>query len=154
MMNESDYKPNPFHTVWEAMDLADYVIKITDNINKFPVFDQKEIKNADGTVTKVMMERQDTLVNWIREQTKEIFVLIFTANNIDLRKEPWRKDERLEKQLRAIALCDEHLAAVQLCGKHFHLAKRRIKYWGERTIKVKGLIAKWHTSDKTRYQNI
>ena len=154
MMNESDYKKNPFHTVWEAMDLADYVIKITDNINKFPVFDEQEIKSEDGIVTKVMMERQDTLVNWIREQTKQIFVLAFTANNINLKNEPWRKDERLGNQKKAIALCVEHLAAIQLCGKHFHLSKKRIKYWGAQTQKVMNLISNWHESDKNRYKNI
>ena len=154
MMNESDYKPNPFHTVFEAMDLADYVIKITDNMNKFQAFDEKNVKCEDGTVTKIMVERQDTLVNWVRNQTTEIFTLAFTANNINLGKEPWRKAERLEKQLKAIKLCEEHLAAIQLCGKHFRLAKKRIKYWGERTRKVMMLISNWHESDKTRYKDI
>lgn len=154
MMIEPQYKPNPFTTVAEAMELADYVITITDNFNKFPDYTGKERKNEDGTATVIFVERQDSLVNWVRQQTREIFVLAYTANQIDLRKEPWRKDERLGKQAQAVKLCEEHLAAIQLCRKHFHLTAKRIKFWGEKARKVKKSLEGWHEKDKDRYKNI
>lgn len=154
MPNAADHKFNSFTPVIACMNLADHVFNITDNINKFPEFNTKAIKNPDGTVTQVIQQRQDSLVNRVREQAWDIYILAWTANEINLEKEPWRKSERLEKQAKAISLCGEHLAAVQLCRKHFHLSYKKIKYWGEMTIKARNFLVKWNDSDKVRYKNI
>lgn len=154
MPNKSDHKPNDFTPVVGAMYLADYVITITDNINKFPDYIQTERKNDDGTVTAIYIERQDSLVNWVREQAKQIFILTYTANEINVAKQPWRKEERLSKQAEAIRLCNEHLAAIQLCRKHFHLSNRKVKHWGQQTRDLRLAIEGWHESDKDRYKYI
>lgn len=154
MPNKNDHKPNDFTPVVGAMYLADYVLTITDNINKFPDFIQTERKNADGTATAIYIQRQDSLVNWVREQAKEIFILTYTANEINVIRQPWRKDERLAKQAEAIRLCGEHLAAIQLCRKHFHLSNRKVKHWGKQARELRTAIEGWHESDKGRYRNI
>lgn len=109
MVHSNQHEPNRFTPVVKAMELVDHVLTITDNINKFPDYTTKEKKNEDGTVTLVMVQRQDGLVNWAREQAMQIYLLAFTANEINLTKEPWRKEERLQKQEAAISLCGEHL---------------------------------------------
>lgn len=154
MANAGDHKPNNFTPVVGAMYLADHVITITDNVNKFPDFVVKERKNEDGTVTQILIQRQDSLTNWVREQAKQIFILAFTANEINLNRQPWRKNERLAKQAEAISICEEHLAAIQLCRKHFHLTNRKVSHWGKMTLEVKAAIEGWHKSDKDRYKDI
>jgi len=154
MPNKNDHKPNDFTPVVGAMYLADYVLTITDNISKFPDFIQTERKNADGSVTAVYIQRQDSLVNWVREQAKGIFILTYTANEINVIRQPWRKDERLGKQAEAIRLCSEHLAAIQLCRKHFHLSSRKVKHWGKQTRDLRMAIEGWHEKDRDRYKNI
>lgn len=154
MQNPSEHKPNDFTPVVSALELADYVITITDNFNKFPDFTKKERKNEDGTVTAIYIQRQDSLVNKLREQSSEIFVLLYTANQINLNKDPERKEERLNNQTKAIELCRRHLAYIQLCRKHFHLSANRIKHWGEMVMTVLNSAKKWHESDKSRYKNI
>ena len=136
------------------MNLADHVLKITDNVNKFPEFSVSEKKNPDGSTTQILVQRQDSLVNRVREQAWQIYILAWSANRINLEKEPWRKAERLGKQEKAISLCGEHLAAVQLCKRHFHLTSKKVKFWGEMTVKAQNYLAKWNDTDKDRYRNI
>lgn len=154
MANEGMHKPNDFTPVVGALKLADHVIKITDNFNKFPDFEERPRKNPDGTVTAVYIQRQDSLVNWVRDQAKEIYILTYTANAVNVLREPWRRDERFGKQQRAIELCTEHFAAIQLCAMHFHLSSKKVKYWGEMTKKLREAITGWHESDKRRYQGL
>lgn len=71
MANEGMHKPNDFTPVVGALKLADHVIKITDNFNKFPDFEERPRKNPDGMVTAVYIQRQDSLVNWVRDQAAE-----------------------------------------------------------------------------------
>ena len=145
-------KPNDFTPVIGAINLADYVITITDNINKFPDCIAKEKKMPDGSIAQIYIQRQDSLTNWAREQAKQIFMLAYTANMINVQRQPGRREERLKRQLKAIALCEEHLAAIQLCRKHFKLSSGKVKHWGGMTLAVKAAIEGWHESDKRRYR--
>lgn len=153
-MHAGEYKPNNFTPVVKAMNLYDYVDTITDNPNKFPEYKETEKKDKDGNVTKLLVMRQDSLVNRVREQAFQIFILLWTANEINVSKEPERKEERLGRQKKAIELCGEHLAAIQLCRKHFHLTTKRIKHWGKMTIEVRDATKGWHKSDKNRFKEI
>lgn len=153
-MHAGEYKPNNFTPVVKAMNLFDYVDTITDNQKKFPEYKETEKKEKDGTVTKFLIMRQDSLVNRVREQAYQIYMLLWTANEINVTKEPDRKAERLGKQAKAIEICGEHLAAIQLCRKRFHLTNKRIKHWGKMTIEVRDTAKAWHKSDKDRYKNI
>lgn len=155
MTNEREHKPNDFTPVVGAMNLADYVMQITDNPNKFPDYVSKETRQTvDGRECIVLVQRQDSLTNVVRHQSMQIYLLAFTANEINLKRQPWRKDERLGKQAEAIRLCDEHLASIMLCRKHFHLSTKRIKHWGGMTRELRSAIDRWHESDKDRYKNI
>ena len=154
MPNAAEHRFNQFTPVVACMNLADHVLKITDNVNKFPEFSVSEKKNPDGSTTQILVQRQDSLVNRVREQAWQIYILAWSANRINLEKEPWRKAERLGKQEKAISLCGEHLAAVQLCKRHFHLTSKKVKFWGEMTVKAQNYLAKWNDTDKDRYRNI
>lgn len=73
MGQSNQHEPNRFTPVVKAMELVDHVLTITDNINKFPDYTIKEKKNEDGTVTMVLVQRQDGLVNRAREQAMQIY---------------------------------------------------------------------------------
>ena len=154
MSNAGDHKPNRFTPVVEAMNHADYVFTITDNINKFPDYCVKEKRNPDGTVTQIYVFREDSLTNIVREMSNQIFMLTYTANEINLDRQPWRKAERLGKQIEAIQICSDLLAEIQLCRKHFHLTTKRVLKWGKRVRDLRTAIEGWHESDKDRYKNI
>ena len=136
------------------MNLAEYTFLITDNLNKFPDFCVKEKKNEDGTITQVYVFRSDSLTNHVRDMANEIFMLSYTANEINLNKQPWRKDERLTKQARAIRLCGDLLAEIQLCRKHFHLPSKKVLHWGKKVKELRAAIEGWHEKDKDRYKSI
>ena len=152
MIHEGGYKPNNFTPTVLAMDLCDYVFQITDNARKFPEYTETVLRNDDNTYTKLVIMRQDALVNKVREQAYNIYTLAFTANEINVGRQPERKDERLRKQAKAIELCNEHLATIQLCRKKFHLTNKRIKYWGRMTINARSALERWHESDRDRYK--
>lgn len=154
MLTENQYKPNDFTPVVGAMELAEYVFHITDNANKFPDFSVVERKNPDGTVTQIIVYRPDSLTNIVRAEARNIFHLTYSANEINLKRQPWRKEERLGNQAEAIKLCGELLADIQLCRKHFHLSNRKIKHWGKMVRDLRIAIEGWHESDKDRYRNI
>jgi hypothetical protein len=102
----------------------------------------------------IIQLKEDSIVNKIRQQAYDIYVNAFNANEINVKKQPYRKDERLRKQLRAIELCEEHLATIQLCRHKFHLSNKRIKYWGGKTRDLRDVIIRWHNSDKDRFKDI
>ena len=152
-MNSGQYDENTFTPVVNAMELSDYVFLITDNPNKFPEYTVTK-KKKDDMIIITMQLRQDSLTNIVRRQAFEIYMNVFGANEINVNRHPERKQERLNKQLYAIELCNRHLAAIQLCRKRFHLNYKRIKYWGGKTRDLRETIERWHESDKDRYKDI
>lgn len=153
MLHEGEYKPNRFTPVVAAMELSEYVFLITDNANKFPEYTTTEKATESGKQIVIMM-RQDALVNRVREQAYQIYILAWTANEINLDKHPERKSERLDRERQAIELCNEHLAAIQLCRKRFRLSYKKIRYWGGLAFNVRNLLEKWNESDRNRYADI
>lgn len=154
MYHDDLKKPNNFTPVVKACELADYVYQITNNPKTFPDYTLQKEETEDGRVVMVYAVRPDSLTNWVRDQARRIFVLLYTANKIDLDKEPWRKQERLSKQAEAIRLCEEHDAAIELCKKHFRFSKRRRLAWGRVVREVKIATIGWHKSDKARYKDV
>lgn len=153
MATENQHKENSFTPVTAALELADYVFRITGNLKWFPDCSVKEQREGDK-VTQLLVFRDDSLVNIVREEARQIYHLVFTANEINLNRQPWRKNERLARQAEAIALCGDLLADILLCRKHFHLASKRIKYWGGLVRSTRAAIERWHDSDKARYKGI
>ena len=154
MADLSDRKPNEFTPVVASMELADYVLMITDNPKSFPTFKVISKTNPDGSITYETIMLNDSLINKVREQAYEIYMNASRANAINLRYQPYRKQERLQRQLDAIALCEDHLCTIQLCRKHFHLTSKRIKHWGKMVIKARNANEKWHEADVDRYASI
>lgn len=154
MSDLSDRKPNDFTPVVLSMELADYVLHITNNSKKFPVCKTILKESDDGTMISKVNLLDDTLVNTIRDQAYQIYMNVSRANRINLKYQPDRKQERLDRQLKAISLCEDHLCTIQLCRKYFHLSSKRIKYWGKMTVSVRNAIEKWHESDVRRYKSI
>lgn len=136
------------------MDLAEYTLKITGNPNKFPDYSMKEKKNPDGSVTQIIISRDDSLTNIVRAEARQIYHLTYSANEINLTRQPWRKGERIGNQAKAIEICGYLLADIQLCKAHFHLPKKKILYWGGKVRDLRIAIEGWHEKDKDRYKDI
>ena len=151
-MHAGEYKITTWTPVVQALKLHEHVDHITSNPNKFKEYLESSKKNDDGTVTKIITFRQDALTNRIRQQAYDIYMNAYIANEINVNIEPERVEERLARQRKAIALCEEHLAAIQLSYKHFHLSFKKVKHWGNMTIAVRDSLKAWHTSDKSRFK--
>ena len=154
MATENQHKPNDFTPVVGAMNLAEYVMHITENPKKFRDYSLTSKENGDGTITQILIFRADSLTNMVRNMANQIYLLTYAANRIRVDRQPWRKDERLEKQAEASRLCEDLLAEIQLCRKHYHLSSRQVQNWGEMVVKLKKAIDGWHEKDKDRYKNI
>jgi len=154
MATENQHRPNDFTPVVGAMNLAEYVLKITENMKNFPDYSVKEKHNEDGTISQIYVFRDDSLTNLVRREAMQIYHLTYSANEINLKRQPWRKAERLDSQLKAIALCTQLMGDIQLCRKHFHLSTKRVEYWGRKVRDLRKAIEGWHEKDKDRYKDI
>jgi len=154
MATENQHRPNDFTPVVGAMNLAEYVLQITGNMKYFPDCSVQEKKKEDGSLTQVIVFRDDPLTNTVRREAMQIYHLTFSANEINVKKQPWRKQERLDSQIKAMAMCTLLLADIQLCRKHFHLSTKRIEYWGRKVRDLRKAIEGWHEKDKDRYKDI
>lgn len=150
----SERKPNSFTPVVKATELANYVLHITDNPKTFPTHKTDVRQREDGTLCMEITALDDTLVQEVKKQAHDIYMNVSRANRINLNYQPYRKRERLMRQLEAISLCEDHLCTIQLCRKHFHLSSKRIKYWGKMVVETRNAIEKWHESDVSRYGRI
>jgi len=154
MENNRLRKPNRFNICIDALTLAQYVFHITDNENTF--FTSKAIKKKDGKIIIKNYTSHKWTISKLREQAHEIYVLISGANEINLSEnpDPEFKELRLSKQVKAIELCNEQLALIQLCKKEFHLKSKRVAYWIRLVLKVRNSAIIWHMKNKQDYGNI
>ena len=150
MSNAGNHKENDFTPVVAAMELYSYVIKVTDNLNKFPDYSIIEQVSASGEPIHVVVVRSDSLTNVIRAEARDIYHYAERANRIDLRKEPWRAHERLHNQELAIDVCDDMFRDLQLCQHHFHISTKRMLYWGSMIKVAKDSISRWHAKEAER----
>lgn len=104
---------------WEARELALYTIKICNNKNIF------------------LPEYQSALTDDIIRTAKDIYINVWTANNIrvDGHKELWNWRNRLQRQ--ATMECNNLLALIGLARPLFHLKGKKVKYWSEKTLKTR-----------------
>ena len=154
MATENQHKENSFTPVTAALELARYTFQITSNLKWFPDCSFREQQKEGDKITQIIVFRDDSLTNIVREETRQIYHLAFTANEINLTRQPWRKEERLSRQREAIALCGDLLADIQICQKYFHLTAKRIKFWGGLVIGTRAALERWHESDKSRYKDV
>lgn len=116
-----------------ARELAIHTIKICNNKNIFKP------------------EYQSALTNQIIALAVDIYTNTWGANNILVRddSERWRERHRLQEI--AANECNRLLALIQLAKTLFHLRQKKVKYWGEITIKTRNYLQKWKEKDMERY---
>lgn len=114
-----------------AKGLASYTLQITKNPKVFTP------------------EQADGFTDEIRKLATEIYINIWTANNIYVRTEA-EAEERRSWQRRARQDCNRLLPLIDIAGKVFHLSKGRMKYWGEWVIEVRNRVQAWEDSDRKR----
>ena len=124
---------NKFEVFLEAQALTVYTIKICCNKKVF------------------LPEYQSAITDDIIRTAKDIYVNIWQANNILVKKKA-HAVKRLELQREAAMQCNNLIALMQIAKTVFHLSSKRIKFWGASTIKVRGLIRAWAEADKKRYK--
>ncbi len=132
---ESQRGKGKFDVIINALYLAQYTITITKNKNIF------------------LPEYQSALTDDLIRSAKDIYINAWKANNIRVTsQEDWKERKHLQEL--SILECNSLLATIQLAKKVFHLKSKRIKYWGELTIKARDGIRAWKESDTKRYKNI
>lgn len=132
---ESQRGKGKFDVIINALYLAQYTITITKNKNIF------------------LPEYQSALTDDLIRSAKDIYINVWKANNIRVTsQEDWKERKRLQEL--SILECNSLLAMIQLAKKVFHLKSKRIKYWGELTIKARDGIRAWKESDAKRYKNM
>lgn len=132
---ESQRGKGKFDVIINALYLAQYTITITKNKNIF------------------LPEYQSALTDDLIRSAKDIYINAWKANNIRVTsQEDWKERKHLQEL--SILECNSLLATMQLAKKVFHLKSKRIKYWGELTIKARDGIRAWKESDTKRYKNI
>ena len=114
-----------------AKGLAAYTLQITKN-------------------PKVFLPAQaDGFTNEIRKLAIDIYIKIWTANNIYVRTAT-EAEERQRIQRSARQDCNRLLPLIGIAGKVFHLSKKRMKYWGGWVIEVRNRIQAWEDGDRKR----
>lgn len=96
------------------------------------------------------MEFHDVLTNKMNVIALNIHILCWTANNI-LVNSAEDMERRLELQERAAMECNNLLSLMEIAKSIFHLATKRVQYWGGLTIETRNLIRAWRESDRKRY---
>lgn len=116
----------------KARDLASYTLKITANKKIFAE------------------EYQEALTDRIIASAIAIHTKCWSANNVLVNS---REDmaRRLALQEEAVIECNNLLSLIELAQPVFHLTSKRVVYWSQKTIEVRGLIRGWRDSDRRRY---
>ncbi len=123
----------PLNAGLRARELAAYTVHICTNPKSFPP------------------QYQQALTDRIIEAAVDVWVSVWTANNIMVGDDPRKWMERKRLQWRAIGDCNTLLALIGLAAPVFHLRGRRKKYWGLMTVETRNLIRRWADADQRRY---
>lgn len=134
MVKEEDRDVNQqkLRVVTESIELINYTQQITSN-------------------QKVFKPEYNWLTNIILSETLNIYRLIYSANEDNLKKE---YESRLGKQKKALKTCKDLKADILVAKRTYHLRAKRVVFW---TRKVNGLIIlikRWMESDEKRYKEL
>lgn len=132
---EGERSQSKLEVIVKALDLATYTIRITNNPKVF------------------LPEYRSSLTDDIIRTAKDIYIDAWTANNVLVKTaDDWKIRKALQE--RAARNCNNLLALMQMAKSVFHLKSKRVKYWGEKTITVRGYIRDWRDGDSQRYGKI
>jgi len=121
--------------ITKALGLASHTILITKNPNVF----KPEYNLA---ITEDLIHT-----------AKDIYISVWTANNIRVNHDHDNAVERIRLQKHAALQCNNLLAMIQLAQRIFHLPTKRVKYWAGLTLEVRSYIRRWNESDRKRYSS-
>nr|DAV04787.1 MAG TPA: Avd-like-generating retroelement protein [Caudoviricetes sp.] len=124
---------NKLAAAMAAHELAVYTIKICCNTKVFA------------------SEYQVALTRDIVNTAKNIAKLTMRANNV-LVKSTQLAQARLRYQYEAANYCNDLLVLIQLAKPVFHLAGKRVRYWGGLVIRARELIRAWHDANAKDYK--
>lgn len=116
----------------KAKELSAYTIKITANPKVFKP------------------EYQRALTDRIVETALEVHMLSWSANNV-LVNSVEDMQRRLDHQDRAADACNNLLSLIEVAKPVFHLATKRVTYWGGLAIETRKLLRAWREADRKRY---
>lgn len=129
---EGERSQSKLEVIVRALDLTTYTIRITNNQKIF------------------LPEYRSSLTDDIIRTAKDIYIDAWTANNILVKSaDDWKMRKALQE--RAARNCNNLLALIQLAKTIFHLKSKRVKYWSEKTIDVRGYLRSWRDADSKRY---
>lgn len=116
----------------KARDVAVYTLQITKN---------KKIFTEDY---------QEAVTDKIITTALNIHCLVWAANNINVTSYE-AMAERFALQEKAAAQCNVLLSLIDIAKPLFHLASKRVMFWGGMVIEARNLIRSWHNADRKRY---
>lgn len=121
---------------WLARGVALHTIKICTNKNIF------------------LPEYQTALTDDLIRTAKNIYIYVWTANNINVAKRPAQWKYREQYQLKAVLECNNLLAMIGLARSLYHLRGKKASYWSKMVIEARKKIQAWHAKDIERYANL
>ena len=93
---------------------------------------------------------QEAVTDKIISTALNIHCLVWAANNTNVISYE-AMQERLLLQEKAIAQCNVLLSLIDIAKPLFHLASKRVMFWGGMVIETRNLIRSWHSADRKRY---
>lgn len=98
-------------------------------------------------------EYQEELTDHIIGSALDIYLLVGSANDIQVRTGSDRKnfENRIEMQSLAITKCGDMSRLILIAKSIFHLSSKRVKYWTGLAKEVRNLIKAWSDSDSKRF---
>ena len=144
--------PNDFTPVKEALNMCAHTFQITDNQKHFREYDVNTCKTKDGTIVPVIVISSDSLTGIVRQEAREIYHLLVSSNDINVKKTPELIEERLQRQQRAIDLCNILLIDIQICQKRFHMTKSKAAYWARLVDNTLNATIRWHAAELAKFK--
>ena len=121
---------------WLARGVALHTIKICTNKNIF------------------LPEYQTALTDDLIRTAKNIYIYVWTANNINVSKRASHWKYREQYQFKAVLECNNLLAMIGLARSLYHLRGKKAAYWSKQVIEARKKIQAWHAKDVERYANL
>ena len=88
------------------------------------------------------------------ELAYDIYEKVWTANYINVGKNPGQAGERLALQQAAITSCKLMLALMEVMKTQFHLRAQKFWNWSSMLVDLGAKTAAWHKRDAARYGDL
>lgn len=135
MKHVSDRKEGKYDSIIASIDLAAYVIKLTNNEKYFP-------KRYRFSIVKTLHDK-------VIEITDDLVMAneIYPENKIEL-------EERLLFQKKARASCRSLMTLMQVAAEVFNISSGSLEYFTSCAVKLRNHITAWIIADKERFKKL